>query len=156
MTRHDIDLLLKKFYAGTSSPAEEQRLRRLLAADDCPAEFAADRFAVNAAVPDVEVPAGFDDRLRAAIAPAAPPAKAGRRHRHVVMWRIRWACAAVAAAFVIGIGVVGLHRDAPTVYANTCTTPEEAARATHDILFSLSKDMNRGLEAEKDLGGPCP
>lgn len=148
MTRHEIDILLEKFYAGATDIDGERRLKAYFATADCPPELEADRRVVLGPDCAAAPPAGFGQRLAAAIRP--------RRPRRLFLNRMRAIAAAVAAVAIIGGGIYCYKRQAPTVYANTCETPEEAANETREILLSISRDMNSGLDAEEDLGGPCP
>lgn len=150
MTQAQITSLLDKFYAGTSTVAEEQTLRRYFAAEDCPPELEADRQTVLAlSTPAaVEVPADLEKRIVSRLRPR-------RRPRVRLVYRLSAAVTTIAAAVLLAFVLFAQKAPAPTVYADTCTSPEQAAEQTRAILVKMSEDLNLSLEADDNLGGPC-
>lgn len=144
--------LREKFYAGTSTVSEERRLLGFLRSESCPLAWQADRAVLEAlaALPETEVPAGLETRIAARLTRHTAP-------RRRPLWRRLGAVAGVAAtmtALFLGLHFSGNTR--ATVYADTCCTPQQAASETCEVLFYVSEQLNMGVEAEEDLGGPCP
>lgn len=192
MTNQEARILRQKFYDGTSTPADEQALRRYVCSPRCPEGWEAERrlFAALAALtppaaampPEAERPAtpaeaAFEQRLVAALnaaaeagnAPAAPPqalnpkaepARPERPPRGRVSRRLRWALqAAIGTAAAVAVVWAGFMRQAPpapTVYADTFATPEEAARAMDSDLGFIGNELHAALTTEQNLGGPMP
>ncbi len=97
-------------------------------------------------------PLGLETRIAARLAQHAAP----RKH-HYLLWRRLGAVAGIAATMTALF--LGLHFSGgtpPTVYSDTCCTPQQAASETRDMLFYVSEQLNMGVEAEEELGGPCP
>lgn len=151
MTKEQITTLLEKFYDGTSTVSEERALRDYFAAPDCPPELEADRQTVLALAdaPALQAPAALDQRIAARL-------KRRRRPHFYILHRVSVSVAAVAAVVALAFGLFGQKNPTPTVYANTCTTKEEAAEQAREILIYVSESLNEGLESHDDLGGPCP
>ncbi len=152
INEHMAQTLLEKFYAGTTTLAEERSLQEFLTSPCCPPAMEADREVVMAmSLPaEATVPEGLSGRITTGIA--------ARRHRHYGIFRhITFTVSGIstmAAALIVCFFIS--HRPASTVYADTCQSPDEAAIAARDILMFVSKNMNQGLEADDDLGEPCP
>lgn len=143
--------LREKFYTGTSTLSDERQLLEFLRSRNCPPDWQADREVLEAlvAVPEAEVPAGLEARIAARLSQQAVQSRR-------TLWRrlgITGIAATVAALF---IGLYFGGRNRATVYADTCCTPQQAAFETHDVLFYVSEQLNMGVEAEDDLGAPCP
>lgn len=152
MNLEQATVLREKFYAGASTVSEERRLLDFLRSENCPPAWQADRAVLEAlaALPEAEVPAGLETRIAARLTQHAAP-------RRRFLWRKLGAVAGVAATMTALF--LGLHFSggAPaTVYADTCCTPQQAASETRDMLFYVSEQLNMGVEAEEELGGPCP
>ncbi len=149
--------LREKFYAGTSTVSEERRLLDFLRSESCPPAWQADRAVLEplVALPETECsspPLGLETRIAARLAQHAAP----RKH-HYLLWRRLGAVAGIAATMTALF--LGLHFSGgtpPTVYSDTCCTPQQAASETRDMLFYVSEQLNMGVEAEEELGGPCP
>lgn len=99
---NDIDRLLKRYYSGETSVDEEAELRRLLADGEQSERYAADRImllSMSAAEP--ELPAGFDESIKAALAQAVAKEHAVKRRR-----LLAWVSSAAVVALLIGVGVM--------------------------------------------------
>lgn len=151
MTQEHAAQLLERFYAGTSSVDEERALRDFLTSEACPPAWTADREVVLAmSVPEeVEVPEGLEARIAARLRPR-------RRPHFYLTHRLSAVAGIVAAAAAVFVCIYVWHRPSPTVYADTCTTPQQAAIEVCNTLVYVSEDLARGLESEEELGGPCP
>lgn len=144
--------LLDRFYRGRTSADEERTLREFLFSEACPAEMETDRAVLGAlSVPaDAEVPAGLEARIAAHLDRAA-----GKRRKPLwVRLTTLTGLAASVAALALGL-YFHLHTPA-TVYADTCRSPQEAARETEAALLFISRQVRFDGNGEEDLGGPCP
>ena len=149
LTHETAAALLAKFYAGQTDTSEEQQLRRFLAADDCPADMLADRavFETLASLAEVPVPDGLEARVAARL-------KARPRRLALRRWLPAGMVAAVAAVFLFA---PLLRHGAPSVYEDTCSSPQEAAVEVQHTLNCVSATLAMGLSADDDeLGPPCP
>ncbi len=143
--------LREKFYAGTSTLSDERLLLEYLRSGSCPLSWQADRQVLEAlvALPETETPAGLEKRI------------AARLSRQVVLrrrtlWRKLGAAGIAATIAALSFGLYLGGRNRGTVYADTCGTPQQAAYETRDVLFYVSEQLNMGVGAEDNLGGPCP
>lgn len=157
MTHTEARLLLDKFYAGLTTVAEESALSRWLEAEDCPAEFRADRDVMRtlAVTGPAPLPEGLEARLGAALRTAG---EAPARRRPLHRWRLRVGAAAASVASVAAVvAVVMVHVPRATVYTDTCATAQEAAVETQATLLMVADMMRSALDGDDGLAdGPCP
>lgn len=151
MTKEHAAQLLERFYAGTTTVDEERALREFLTSEACAEAWRADREVVLAMSTPVEaeVPEGLEARIAARLRPR-------RRPHFFLAHRFPAVTGLVAAAAAIFVCIYVWHRPSPTVYADTCTTPQQAAVEVCNTLIYVSENLSMGLEAEDELGGPCP
>lgn len=151
MTGEQATTLLQKFYGGQTTLAEERELETFLLSSDCPASMHADREvmrAISEARTAAAVPPTLSRRIKANLHRA-------RTHRRNVVRRITLGVASAACltvVFVVGMG----QQQQPSVYADTCATPEQAARELNATLSMLSADLAEGMNAERISDGPMP
>ncbi len=115
ITREQADRLKDKFYSATATPQEERQLARLLRSGECPEEWAGERRALLALLPEGAqalpedtpvLPEGFGMRLATRLEQERMKTKRATRLR-----LFRWS--AVAAMIVVVFGSVALwHRSA--------------------------------------------
>lgn len=144
--------LLERFYLGLTSTDEERALRDFLHSEACPAGMEADRAVIDAlATPaEAEIPEGLEARIAASIDRAA-----GKRRKP--LWLRFTAVAGIAASMAaIGIGLYFHFHTPATVYADTCSSPQEAAAETEAALLFISRQVMLDWDGDDDLGGPCP
>lgn len=158
MTHEEAVRLRENFYAGLTTPEEEQEWLQWLCSDACPEEWAADRevMLALAAPADVEAPDGLEDRIAARL-----EAGAERPHRTLAVRRPLWkritAVSGVAASVAaLAFGAYLWMASAPTVYEDTCQNSYEAAIETQNTLLFVSEQLCLGLEASDELGPPEP
>lgn len=158
MTHKEAVRLRENFYAGLTTPEEEQEWLQWLCSDACPEEWAADRevMLALAAPAAVEAPDGLESRIAARL-----EAGAERPHRTPAVRRPLWlrltTVSGVAAC--VAVLVFGAYRwmaGAPTVYEDTCRNSYEAAIETQNTLLFVSEQLCLGLEASDELGPPEP
>ena len=151
MTTEEIHRMLQRFYDGTTTRDEERALRDWFVAGPCPADLQADREVVLSmfSLAETEMPVGLQERIVSSLHRCRRT-----RQRRVRRWLAMTGIAASVAA-VIG-GLWWWQMPTPTVYADTCDTPQEAVYEVHSTLSHLSADLCQGLDAEESLGGPCP
>lgn len=177
MTLNEARLLRQKFYLGDTTPTEEEALRAFVCGPSCPADWDDLRaiFEALTALPEVELPDGFEERLaaqlEAAAAPAlpafpqplaatpeevpvAPPRPRGLRPAFRLLFRTVAGVAAVAT--VVWAGVSRLTPQQPTVYVDTYATPQEAALAMEQDLCFIGNELSNATTVDRPLGGPEP
>ena len=158
MTHEEAVRLRENFYAGLTTPEEEQEWLQWLCSDACPEEWAADREVMLAlTVPaDVEAPAGLEScivaRLEADTEQLRRPLAVRR-----TLWRNLTAVSGMVACFAaLVFGAYLWTAGAPTVYEDTCRNSYEAAVETENTLLFLSEQLCYSLETSDDLGMPEP
>ncbi|MBQ8226661.1 MAG: hypothetical protein IJZ92_04370 [Bacteroidaceae bacterium] len=158
MTYEEAIRLREKFYAGATTPDEEQEWLQWLCADASGEEWAADREVILAlTVPaDVEAPAGLENRIAARLqADAEHPQRSSVVRRP--LWRRFTAVSGIAACFgALALGAYLWQAGAPTVYEDTCRNSYEAAVETENTLLFLSEQLCYSLETSDELGMPEP
>lgn len=158
MTYEEAIRLREKFYAGATTPEEEQEWLQWLCADASGEEWAADREVMLAltAAPAVEVPEGLEDRIATRLeAAAAVPHRVPAVRRP--LWRRFTAVSGIAACFgALILSAYLWQGGAPTVYEDTCRNSYEAAVETENTLLFLSEQLCYSLETSDELGMPEP
>lgn len=158
MTYEEAIRLREKFYAGATTPDEEQEWLQWLCSDACSEEWAADREVMLAltAEPAVEVPEGLEDRIATRLEAAAEHPQRSSVVRRP-LWRNLTAVSGVAACFAaLLFGAYLWKSSAPTVYEDTCRNSYEAAVETENTLLFLSEQLCYSLETSDELGMPEP
>lgn len=150
LTHADAARLLERFYAGESTIQDELALHAFLCSESCPPEWEADREVLATAMltPEAALPATLTEGIGRKL----------KRHIHQQWWRSLVGYSMSAAAVAI-VALTALQRPpaSPTVYADTCLTPREAAVETEHTLLYVSTNLNMALNsADDELGGPCP
>lgn len=155
MNNEYIKNLLERYYAGTSSLADERALAEYFAgATDIPAEFEPDRkvFLMLAAgrrhtagVDDAVLPDGFESRMEGVI---------DRMTRHRRALRLRLWSSTVAAMLVLCAGIMWHYHSRPAeVSGSSDLTEEEICFYTESSLSLLVSTLERGTaesaEAQK-------
>lgn len=158
MTYEEAIRLREKFYAGATTPDEEQEWLQWLCADASGEEWAADREVMLAltAEPAVEVPEGFESRIATRLEAAAAVTYRVPAVRRP-LWRRFSAVSGIAACFgALALGAYLWQAGAPTVYEDTCRNSYEAAVETENTLLFLSEQLCYSLETSDELGMPEP
>lgn len=151
ITTQEIRQILLRFYDGQTTRDEEISLKQWFENNPCPDDLIPDRKVVMAlSTPEeAQVPIGLQRRIANRL-----DKKDARKRMHLYRWL---SMTGIAASVVITIGgICWWQRPEPTVYADTCETPQEAIYEVKNTLNYLSADLCQGLEAEENLGGPCP
>lgn len=143
--------LREKFYTGTSTLSDERLLLEYLRSRNCPPSWQADREVLEAlvALPEAEIPDGLERRIAARLSRQVVP-------RRRILWKKLGAAGIAATVAALSLGLYLGGRNRATVYADTYGTPQQAACETRDVLFYVSEQLNMGMVAADDLGGPCP
>ncbi len=110
MTQEEARLLKQKFYDATATPDEERQLAQLLRSKDCPQEWAEERRALLALLPEKEtaLPEGFGLRLAQRLEKEIAATQPSPQH-----WWIRWSAAA-AIIIIVGGTTLWFFRTPPT------------------------------------------
>ncbi len=155
MESRNINELIEKYFAGTSTPEEERTLRRFFRSGEIPEALQPYRawFAAQEQWREARLDADFDRRLLSHLEQKPQPAARVRRLYPVI--------ARVAAAIALVGGLWWVFQPAPHPPARETAidwsqyeakTPEEAFLLTHSALARLSKEMKRGAEkAAKEI-----
>ena len=158
MTHEEAVRLRENFYAGLTTPEEEQEWLQWLCSDASSEEWAADREVMLAlTVPaDVEAPAGFESRIVARLEADTEQLRRPLAVRRP-LWRNLTAVSGMVACFAaLVFGAYLWKSSAPTVYEDTCRNSYEAAVETENTLLFLSEQLCYSLETSDDLGMPEP
>lgn len=156
---------LTRFYDGRTTPAEEQALAAYLtAADDVPAEFAADRDVFLALADEARAArlAAMVAAMEAAETSAPHPAAEAptivlRSHSRNTPRRRLAVAASIAAVVTLG-AVIWHARSLPTeegdapAFADTCVTPEEAEAELCRALALISAKTGAGIDMVEAAG----
>lgn len=145
MTLQEATIIREKFYNGTSSRMEEQAWFAFLCSEACPKEWEADRDVLQALCEpdDVALPAGFVQRLqhRLQAQPGWETCKTEQAAPRVKHYRLWWQRAVGVAAIGVGIffGLWLYEEGRPSVYRDTCSSPEEALAQMEEAFLLVSE-----------------
>ncbi len=131
-----IKSLLKKYYAGESTLAEEDQLREYFASADTDPELAPDRAVFAATGADIKAPRSLREAVERNIAHTRRSTRRKPRRGRI------WAAAAVFAA-AVATSVAFLTQKP----ADNQITPEEAREQTLMALTLLTSTMRKGCDA---------
>lgn len=138
MRKEELEILLKKYYEGVSTPGEEEELREYFSSQNIPAGFEAEKamfgFFGEAAAP--EPSADFEDRILNGI-----DISLEKRNRRIIYF-----VSAVAALFLLLISLVFIVKSQSS-RVDTFDDPQLAYAETMKILYSISVQLNKGKEA---------
>ncbi|HLP71767.1 MAG TPA: hypothetical protein VK155_02620 [Bacteroidales bacterium] len=137
MKKEELEILLAKYYDGTISPHDEEVLRRYFTSDDVPDGYEAEKAIFsyfNSAAP--EPSSGFESRIIKGIEVS----------RKAKMRRIIYYVSSAAASIVFIISAV-FFLDSRNKPEDTFKDPQLAYAETLKILYSISTQLNRGMEA---------
>lgn len=146
MKLQEAQTIRRKFYEGSSTPEEEQAWREWLNANDCPQGWEADREVLNAlSTPDaVALPEGFEQRWlnrweQEQRNTARPSTQRKTRVRKLYRWPM-YLATGIAAALVVVCGLWAYERLRPSVYRDTCTSPEQALAEINQAFYDFSNE----------------
>lgn len=138
MRKEELEILLKKYYEGVSTPGEEEKLREYFSSQNIPAGFEAEKamfgFFGEAAAP--EPSADFEDRILNGI-----DVSLEKRNRRIIYF-----VSAVAALLLLLISLVFIVKSQSSP-VDTFDDPQLAYAETMKILYSISVQLNKGKEA---------
>jgi len=144
MEREKIKELLRKYYDGLTSTAEEEMLRDLLNTPAANEEFASDRMLLSVNGTPVAEPSAEFLRKLEAITLSCETEKGSRR---IYMYII-----SIAAGVALMLGSYYVFRVVSAGEpADTFTDPELAMAEVRNILFNVSQNMNTGTGALKPV-----
>lgn len=151
MDNHEIDLLLARFYEGTTTEAEEKALKEYFAREDIPPRLRADQALFRElAREEILVPEGLGNRLETLIDRLDGEETQKKRRRHLSVRRMVGIAAMLC--LLCSATVYWFSRpatpSAPTP-RDTCATPEEAYWETQKALSALAYGLERGLQGMK-------
>lgn len=141
--------MLAKFYNGQTTLSEERLLHTYLTGNDCPQELLPDRqlFLSLSRLEETAIPESLGNRIATRIDSHT------RRRR----WRRLLPMSIAAAVAVVFLIIPFLHRSSPSIYKDTCSSPQEAAVEVEQALDCVSSALAMGLCADdEELGPPCP
>ena len=144
----DIELLLKKFYNGVSTPEEERFLTKYFLNE----ETVDERWKNDQQVfhllyeSQIKIPEGVSERLEKSIMQMVSSQKSLPRKKFLYYW-----ISGAAAVALLCIGLYFTTRQ-PTAskYADTFKNPEEAALVAQQTLTFMSMQLNKGLNKVSD------
>lgn len=137
MRKEEIEILLNRYYEGTSTPEEEEVLKRFFASPDVPEGYEAEKAIFsyfNTAVP--EPSADFAHRISNGI-------DDDRKRR---MRKIIYSVSAAAAMIILLISLLFVI-DSQNETKDTFDDPQIAYAETMKILYGISIQLNKGREA---------
>ena len=139
----DIELLIKKFYEGISTPEEEHLLSEYFLNEANVDERWKDdrqlfRLLHNS---QIQVPAGVSERLEEFFMQIEASQKSPRRKQAWYYWI---SSAAAVALLCIGL-FFAVRQPSPPRMADTFSNPEEAALVAEQTLAFMSVQLNKGL-----------
>lgn len=146
----NIELLIKKFYEGDSTPEEERLLTEYFLNEEGVDERWKEeqqlfRLLHNA---QIQVPAGVSERLEKSILQLETSAKSLPRKRNLFYW-----IGSAAAVALLCIGLFFIFRNPPQPrMADTFSDPKEAALVAEQTLAFMSTRLNDGLDKVADAG----
>lgn len=136
MTEQELRHLLTLFYRGDSTTAQEQQLADFFASGaPVPPDLEAER-AMFAAMADIAIPDGFDERFAEAVDSAAKP----RRRR-----LLAWISGAAACALLAATGFEAYNAFDGTEPAPMAVNAGEVAEQTEMALRKFNDTFTRGL-----------
>ena len=146
----DIELLIKKFYEGVSTPEEELFLTEYLLSEENRDERWKEerelfRLLQNA---QIKIPEGVSERLEKSIMQMDATQKSIPRGRTWYYW--------ISSAAAVALLCIGLHfathEPSSSPMADTYSNPEEAALVAEQTLAYMSVQLNKGLNKVNDAG----
>jgi len=139
-----ITALLEKYWQAETTVEEERELAEFFRGEALPVEWEAYRevFGFFAAEAEVTPAEDLEQRILTAIHPP--------QQRTIYFPPIRFAWWAAAAVIILSIGLIPLFRSAsPTVMKDTYDDPQQALAAVQKALFTVSRNLNKGLQPLK-------
>ena len=144
----DIELLVKKFYDGVSTPEEERFLMEYFLNE----ETVDKRWKNDQQVfrllneSQIKVPEGVSERLEKSMMQMGDSQKSQTRKRPLFYW--------ISSAAAVALLCIGLYfttrQPHASKYADTFKNPEEAALVAQQTLTFMSIQLNKGLNKVSD------
>ncbi len=144
MKNDEIRILLKRYYNGETTIAEEEQLHSFFNRGDVADEFKADVILFKACTEiskDIPIPEGWEKRLDEKL--ANKRGASSKRKERFHFGRISGIAATVL--LVVSLGLYEFFRTETPVFRDTCATPEEAYQEAYKALLLFSTDLNNGL-----------
>ena len=145
----NIEQLLNKFYAGTSTQEEERLLTEYFLNE----EHVDERWEKDQHIfrllhdTQIQVPTGVSERLEQSISQMAFSSKSLPRKRTIYYW-----ISSAAAIALVCIGLFFATREpSPPTMADTFSDPEEAALVAGQTLAFISAQLNNGLNKVAEI-----
>ena len=138
-----IEQLIEKFYAGETSPAEEEQLKAYLLGDNIPEHFHTlkAQFGLMDAMSREQLPADFDDLLMNKL-----QKESGKKVNHTFTW---WMSGVAATILILIAFWFGTDLLQPKEVYGTINDPGLAFVETKKVLDDVSKKLNKGLTPAK-------
>jgi len=146
----NIELLIKKFYEGISTPEEELFLTEYFLNEENTDERWKEERELFRLLHNtqIKVPEGVSERLEKSIMQMEVSQKTIPRRQTWYYW-----ASSAAAVALLCIGLYFTAREpSPPKMADTFNNPEEAALVAEQTLAYMSVQLNRGLDKVADAG----
>lgn len=148
MTLEEATTIRDKFYEGRSTLEEEQAWLEFLHSENCPEALTIDRELLDTLCEPVEttLPDGFVQRLHYKLQnqpgwdETQTHPKNSKTNTNLRWFKRTIGIAAVSTGLIIG-GWVYSH-SCPTVYIDTCSTPEEALQKMEEAFSTMSEHLS--------------
>lgn len=142
MRNDEIRKLLKRYYDGETTVAEEEQLHSFFSRGDVADEWKADSILFKSCAEidnSILIPTGWEKRLDEKL----KNKRSSMRDRTILFW---WVSGIVASLLlIVSFGIYELYQTDISTPKDTCATPEEAYREACKALLLFSTDLNNGL-----------
>ena len=144
----DIELLIKRFYDGVSTPEEERFLSEFFLNEEIVDEHLKNDQQVFRFLNDsqIKIPEGVSERLEKSIMQMDISQKSKTLKRPLHYWI---SSAAAVALLCIGL-FFATRQSSPSKLVDTFSNPEEAALVAEQSLTFMSMQLNKGLNKVSD------
>ncbi|WP_455672775.1 hypothetical protein [Phocaeicola sp.] len=150
MKVNEIEILLARYYDGTSTEAEEKELKRFFTEENVPTHLLAEKelFMQLADVPEPEIPKGLESKLSSLIDEwDTHERRTIKVKKHTRILRMQWVASIAASVLILfSVGMYLYKPYAPPAPQDTCATPEEAYAEAQKALLLLSATINKGIK----------
>jgi hypothetical protein len=144
----DIELLIKRFYDGVSTPEEERLLSEFFLNEEIVDEHLKNDQQVFRFLNDsqIKIPEGVSERLEKSIMQMDVSQKSQTLKRQLHYW-----ISSAAAVTLLCIGLFFFFfRPSPPKLVDTFSNPEEAALVAEQSITFMSMQLNKGLNKVSD------